>query len=226
MKKINFFLIVLLQVFAFQAIGQSALDNGRGFSEAPSTPVEEVAISNSDQLVNGSDFDIPGELNREEVQEDDLVFPADFEILREELNASAGSQAVTEQVNGLTKQVEALIQANQQLREENRLIRKSLSTCCSADGLGLTASDSYLVQNSPNPFTELSEVKYFVPEGITNATLEIRDIKGTLMKSYDLTVDGYGKVNIGQELFESGTYIYSLRVGSEVIDSKVMILTK
>jgi len=219
-------LIVLLQVFAFQAIGQSALNNGRGLNEAPNTPVEEAASNNTGQLVNGSDFDIPGEINRDEVVEDDLVFPADFEILREELNASAGSRAVTEQVNGLTKQVEALVRANEQLREENRLIRKSLSSCCSANGLGLTASDSYLVQNSPNPFTELSEVKYFVPEGITNSTLEIRDVKGDLIKTYDLTVAGYGKVNIGQELFESGTYIYSLRVGNEVIDSKVMILTK
>ena len=41
MKKINFLLIVLLQIFAFQAVGQSIMDNGRDASMSPSTPTVE-----------------------------------------------------------------------------------------------------------------------------------------------------------------------------------------
>ena len=156
----------------------------------------------------------------------DLVFPTDFDILREELNASAGSQAMVEKINGLADQVAALVQANEQLREENRLIRKSLRSCCTSANLGLNASDSYLLQNSPNPFNEMSEVRYFIPEGLQNAKVEIRDVKGDLVNTYNLTVDGHGKVNIGEQLLQAGTYIYSLTVDGEVIDSKVMIVTK
>lgn len=224
MKKINFFLIVLLQVFAFQAIGQSALNNGRDMAVSPSEPqVAETAVA-GDQMVNGTDFDIPGEAP-ERVEEDDLVFPTDFDILREELNASAGSREVVDKVNGMAKQIEALIQANEQLRQENKIIRQSLSACCASADLGLNASDAYLLQNAPNPFSATSEIRYFVPEGL-NATLEIRDIKANLIKAYDLDVDGYGKVNIGDQIIGSGTYIYSLVVNGETIDSKVMILTK
>ncbi len=225
MKKINFFLIVLLQVFAFQAVGQSVLNDGRDVSMAPSTPAVEEGVTAKDQLRNGSDLDIPEARDANNTQ-DDIYFPVDIEVLREELNAGAASTAVIDQVNGLTSQVEALVQANEQLREENRLIRKALSACCSSGNLGLSASDSYLVQNAPNPFTEFSEVRYFVPENISGAQLEIRDIKGELVKTYPLEVTGYGKVNIGDNLFQTGTYIYSLSIDGNVIDSKVMILTK
>ncbi|MEO0778222.1 MAG: T9SS type A sorting domain-containing protein [Bacteroidota bacterium] len=225
MKKINCFVIVLLQVFAFQAVGQSVLNDGRDVSLAPSTPVVAETNVIGDQMRNGSDMDVPGEAPVN-VAKEDMYYPVDIEILREELDAGATAPQVIDQINGLTNQVEALVQANEQLREENRLIRKSLSACCSSGNMGLSANDAYLVQNAPNPFTQFSEIRYFVPEGVGVAELEIRDVKGELVQSYPLEVTGYGKVNIGDNLFQTGTYVYSLNIGGKVIDSKVMILTK
>lgn len=203
-----------------------AQNNGRDGNTAPqqAAPAAETNVR-VDEMVNGTDFDEPRlNLREDEEVNRDFVFPRDFAVLEDELLNSANISQVLDQFNALKTMVMELRTANEELRLENRNIRKSLGSCCTATELGLSASDAYLMQNAPNPVHANTQVEFFVPEGLTNATIEIRDIKGLLIESYAVGTDGFGKLDIDRANLQTGTYLYYLTIDGEVVDSKVMII--
>lgn len=231
MKKIKFLSIIFFQILCVQfAVGQTAAtdENGRPFGTQPAQVTQEeekpVATNTTETLKNGSDFDIPGNYNR--VEDQDLVFPTDFNNLMDEMYASATPQEVARRINRLEEQMTALIKLNEQLQQENRAMFKSLSNCCSASGMNLNAADAYLLQNAPNPFNGSSEINYFLPNDVKNARIEIRDVKGELIETHNLQDGGFGKLDVKAAKLLSGTFIYSLHIGADMLDSKVMIITK
>ena len=130
---------------------------------------------------------------------------------------------------------------------------QALSICCNARGTGnrsikpdttngsmgqrtlnnnqLTANGSQstnaiLYQNIPNPFTQTTVVKCFIPQSSQNASLLVFDLNGSLKKTIAIT--GKGEVNTtinGRELV-SGMYYYTLLIDGQEIDTKKMILTE
>lgn len=227
MKNIKFFL--LLAGLCTLQLGWSqseVLNNGRGNAERPSTAVEKAETpspTTTTEVFNGSDFDVPGQWNQEKVEED-VVFPADFEELREELNTSSSPRQVIERVNAMSAKVEALMLANEELRRENEIIRKSLMSCCSNSNL--EAEDAYLLQNSPNPVVDQSQIRYFVPETMSDARVEVADLKGIVLQTYELEEFGLNKVQVDTQSLGTGNYIYTLYVDGKIVDSRIMIVTK
>ncbi|MEL7427858.1 MAG: T9SS type A sorting domain-containing protein, partial [Bacteroidota bacterium] len=156
--------------------------------------------------------------------QEDLTFPADLETLREELNVSASPRQVIERVNAMSEKMEALLLANEELRRENEVIRKSLQSCCNSSNL--EAEDAYLLQNSPNPVVDQSQIRYFVPENMTDARVEIADLKGIVLQSLELEQFGLNQVNVDTQSLGTGNYIYTLYVDGKIVDSRIMIVTK
>ncbi len=229
MKKINFILI-LLSVFALQTASaqiESALNNGR---TTAATPVDQAATENNNpvgDVFNGSDQDVPGQVNEQQtVIEEDWMYPIDLDVLRDELFASSTPQQVAERINILTQQVQALTESNEELRRQNELIRASLNNCCSASAQGLTAEDAYLLQNAPNPFSEATEIRFYVPEGMQQVRLEVTDLIGTTIKSYEVDATGMNTIELDRAALAEGTYIYTLHVDGKIVDSRIMVLTR
>lgn len=81
-----------------------------------------------------------------------------------------------------------------------------------------------LEQNQPNPFRENSVIKYYLPQISKSAQLVITDLNGVEMKVFNLQGKGFGQVLISGGSFKQGTYLYSLIVNGERIDSKRMML--
>ena len=54
--------------------------------------------------------------------------------------------------------------------------------------------------------------------------MAIADMNGTVLKTFTLSGKGYGQVLIGGGSLPSGTYIYTLTVNGEQVDSKRMML--
>lgn len=82
-----------------------------------------------------------------------------------------------------------------------------------------------LYQNTPNPFSESTEISFLLPENATQAYICIFDMQGTMLKKTNNLV---GQTNIliqGSEL-NAGMYLYSLIVDGKEMDTKRMILTK
>ena len=154
----------------------------------------------------------------------DVSYPVDLDIMKDEIMANSSAQ-VAQQVEGLTTLVDDLLQITEELRRENKVIRESFNNCCSSDELGLSANDAYLMQNAPNPFNESAEIRYFVPGGLEDAEIHIRDIKGAVLSTIKVKQTGFGKVVVDSATFSNGTFVYTLSVNEEIIDSKVMIVT-
>lgn len=91
--------------------------------------------------------------------------------------------------------------------------------------LDLNVNQTKLYQNSPNPFSESTHIKYFIAEGIQNSMLNIYDMNGTQLKSIELHQLGKGNVTINGSEFNAGIYMYALIANGQVVDTKRMVLT-
>ena len=127
-----------------------------------------------------------------------------------------------------------LVQSIQELTVEiNRLKSKSQSPLSRSgdeedgeveDGL-MDKLESELFQNTPNPFSDNTVIKYVIPQDAQNANLLIYDMNGKQIEQFVLTQKGMGSIVLEGSHLEAGMYLYSLIVDSKVIDVKRMILT-
>ena len=83
-----------------------------------------------------------------------------------------------------------------------------------------------LFQNNPNPFYESTTIKYFIDNNSKDASLNIYDINGRLIKKTSICDFGQGEIVIGAEELKAGIYVYTLIVDGALVDTKQMILTK
>jgi hypothetical protein len=82
-----------------------------------------------------------------------------------------------------------------------------------------------LAQNTPNPFTEQTEIKYYVTSGVKNAYICIFDMQGKMLQKLDAQA-GQNSLFIEGSKLDAGMYLYSLIVDGQEVDTKKMILTK
>lgn len=79
-----------------------------------------------------------------------------------------------------------------------------------------------LEQNYPNPFSDKTEISYQLPLDFKSAEIIIMDITGKLLKTFEISQKGKGKILVNSSEFQSGLYIYSLVVNGKKVDSKKM----
>lgn len=85
------------------------------------------------------------------------------------------------------------------------------------------ASGFELGQNSPNPFTGQTDIRYSVPEFTSNASLIIFNLSGTQVEAWPLT-ETEGTVTIGSDRLAAGQYLYSIVVEGQVITTRKMLV--
>ncbi len=106
-----------------------------------------------------------------------------------------------------------------------------INTCCTqarqeSDVISASANGIKLYQNTPNPFSEKTEISFFLPQNVTAASLYIFNLQGSLLKDIPVKTRGKGSVLIDGAVLQPGMYIYSLIVNGQEVDSKRMVLTK
>jgi hypothetical protein len=118
------------------------------------------------------------------------------------------------------------------LKEEVDNLTEKLNSCCSktiqssetSDIISNAANLPVLYQNQPNPFSEKTTIAYSINGSMSNASVLVFDMQGTLKKTFPITKAGKGEITIlGNEL-KAGMYLYSLIVDNKEIDTKRMIL--
>lgn len=87
------------------------------------------------------------------------------------------------------------------------------------------AGKSQLYQNTPNPFTERTEIRFTVPEDAQSAFIYIFDMTGKMLRQIPVDASMQSITINGYEL-SAGIYLYSLAVNGQEIDTKRMILSK
>ncbi|HKK41281.1 MAG TPA: tail fiber domain-containing protein [Bacteroidales bacterium] len=85
--------------------------------------------------------------------------------------------------------------------------------------------DASLFQNIPNPFDENTIIKYSIPDNASNAMINVYDLQGSQVKSYNIQNAGDGEVLIPASELKPGLFVYNLIVDGTEVSSKRMILT-
>jgi len=95
-----------------------------------------------------------------------------------------------------------------------------------SDEQGKLTEDVQLIQNSPNPFNEQTDIMFTIAQETKEATLYIYDLQGTQVKNYTINQRGNGSITIQGSELKAGMYIYSLIADGKIIGTEKMILTK
>ncbi|MCQ2376129.1 MAG: tail fiber domain-containing protein [Salinivirgaceae bacterium] len=88
------------------------------------------------------------------------------------------------------------------------------------------AFSAYLFQNTPNPFSRETEIKYYVPQNTENAFLYVFSLQGNMLLTKQISQLGNGSITISASELQPGMYIYTLAVDGQEADSKRMIITE
>lgn len=117
----------------------------------------------------------------------------------------------------------------QELMEENTIVPTDTSLFINKSSLFNTDTNelatAFLYQNNPNPFNQTTEIKYFLPENVSNAYIYVFNMQGALQLTFNLTETGFGSISINASQLNAGMYFYTLAVGGKEIETKKMILT-
>jgi hypothetical protein len=126
--------------------------------------------------------------------------------------SSAGNEQLQSEVESLKKEVEALKSMIKTMKEG--MVRLS------------TAEEVTLFQNAPNPFNKATVIKYLVPASAEQAYLNVTDMHGKRVKTFNISGKSNQPVVITEGALAAGTYFYSLVVDGKTIDTKKMVLTR
>lgn len=78
-------------------------------------------------------------------------------------------------------------------------------------------------QNTPNPFTLETNISFFIPNNINNASLVIYNVKGSKVKEIQIDKRGNGNLVITKNDIETGSYFYTFILDGKKMESKIMI---
>lgn len=81
-------------------------------------------------------------------------------------------------------------------------------------------------QNNPNPFSENTEIKCFIPKEASSAYIYIYDLQGSQKRAIAIADKGDVITTIKAGDLTAGLYLYSLVVDNQIVDTKKMILTE
>lgn len=112
------------------------------------------------------------------------------------------------------------------MKEQQRQIEE-LKAASGTSGLeSVVLNNSSLRQNTPNPFSSTTEIRYALSENTQKADLYIYNMQGMQIKSISNLAKGVGSVIIEGSELSAGMYIYTLIADGKEVDTKRMILTK
>lgn len=83
-----------------------------------------------------------------------------------------------------------------------------------------------LYQNDPNPFSIDTRVRFRIPEEVNNSVINIYDLQGKQIKSFNIKGRGDSSIIINGYELDPGIYLYALIADGKEIGTKRMILTE
>ena len=115
-----------------------------------------------------------------------------------------------------------------EVKGENDAVRRAVENASQDETLQTSSihlRDAKLYQNTPNPLTERTEIRFTLPDDAQNAYIYIFDMQGKMLRQIPVDASMQSVTINGYEL-SAGIYLYSLAVNGQEIDTKRMILSK
>ncbi len=137
--------------------------------------------------------------------------------------------AKDETIQALQSTVSKIQSDNAALQSRLDQFETALSQCCMnfKSGSGADGTDqARLEQNIPNPFTETTIIKYYIPATASGSVIKIYSADGSELRSAPVLTKGFGQTEISGSALPAGIYTYLLLVDGSVVDTKQMVLTR
>lgn len=83
-----------------------------------------------------------------------------------------------------------------------------------------------LYQNTPNPFSQSTRIKYYLPKDVNTALLCIYDMNGKQLRQITLNERGESSLTLHGSELAAGIYLYGLIADGQQVDVKRMVLTE
>lgn len=80
-------------------------------------------------------------------------------------------------------------------------------------------SQVYLYQNTPNPFSRETKIKYYIPDTVADAFITVTDLNGKQLKSRTFTAKGESYITVKANELSPGLYVYALVADGNIIDT-------
>ena len=81
-----------------------------------------------------------------------------------------------------------------------------------------------LYQNSPNPFSQETTIKYRLTEKVNDAQIVVTNSQGDELSRFNISGSGYGAITIQGGNLKPGNYFYSLLVDGKHVANRKMVL--
>jgi trimeric autotransporter adhesin len=128
----------------------------------------------------------------------------------------------------LVKAVQELSKENKVLKQKNEDLERRLQKLeiLLGNANTITTTSAFLEQNTPNPVSATTLIRYSIPGASTSARLDITNAKGQLLKTISLGNRGTGQINFNSQALASGTYNYTLYVDGKQADTKRLVISR
>jgi hypothetical protein len=147
------------------------------------------------------------------------------------INSVKEQQAVIEEKEAKIQEVNAQVAAlSKRLEQLERIIaagttRPLTGNLASRHGEP-NANGVVLEQNVPNGFSESTAIKFFVPQSVKDAVIEVYSVDGVKAGSYPVKERGEGELKISASQFHSGVFLYDLVTDGKSNGVKKMMVNK
>ncbi|MEL6560470.1 MAG: tail fiber domain-containing protein [Bacteroidota bacterium] len=135
-------------------------------------------------------------------------------------------------INGMQEQQEIIEAQNSRINDLLTELTELKNTISSQSGQSNTENvdsnekleEARMIQNSPNPFNESTNIEYYLPESVTNATLYIYNMNGSLISKHKLQERGAAAYTLKAKSLSPGIYLYSIVADDQELGVKRMII--
>jgi len=126
----------------------------------------------------------------------------------------------------LQNQIASCCANSQALRGNNNTTNANGLSNAGMENGSSSVTGAVLYQNNPNPFSQQTNINYFIPTSSQSASLMVFDLQGKPAKTISISSFGAGSVIVNGNELNAGMYVYSLVVDGKIVDTKRMILTE
>lgn len=159
------------------------------------------------------------------------VFPAQYDLKSHKVIQEAVSylgvnyiELIPILITGMQEQQKQIELLNNQVAELMAMAGGSPAEKTAAPTV--PAAGSYLLQNAPNPFSQVSEIRYMIDANAKSASIVVRNLSGSTVKSFDHLTAGAGSVSFAAGSLPGGTYSYSLLINGVPVETRNLVIIK
>jgi len=136
------------------------------------------------------------------------------------------TKAIQEQQELIDAQAAAIAAQQKSLEDLTARIQLLEAARNQTQSAVLTGTGARLEQNTPNPFTGITAVAYYIPESTRSAQLIISDLSGREIETLEIDAMGNGTVQIDATQLAAGNYIYTLVADMAVVGTRMFSVSR